>query len=59
MGIWTAIAGFVNDDRGAESVEFAIVSLVVAAGSVQGMLRVQAALDGKVDAAVSQIELAE
>lgn len=53
------IFGFLVDERGTESVEFGIVGLVVACGSVRGMREVQAAIDGRVAAAVEEIRAAE
>jgi Flp pilus assembly pilin Flp len=59
MSSWQFISRFLADERGAESVEFGLVGVVVAGGSVQGMLRVQAAIDARVEMAVAEILSAE
>jgi Flp pilus assembly pilin Flp len=59
VSIRKSIARFQADERGTESVEYGIVGVVVAAGSVQGMLRVQEALDAKVADALAQIDAAD
>lgn len=59
MGKLKSIFRFLADERGSESVEFAIVALVVACGSVRGMLEVQAAVDARVAAAVEQLNQAQ
>jgi Flp pilus assembly pilin Flp len=42
-----SIVNFIRDERGAESVEFGVTSVVVAAGAVKGLQQVNGAVKGK------------
>lgn len=54
-----AIMAFIADECGSESVEFGLVSLVVAASVVNLRLRLRAVLDGQIELAVREIDAAE
>ena len=42
-----SIVNFIKDERGSESVEFGITSVVVAAGAVSGLKEIQGSIKGK------------
>jgi Flp pilus assembly pilin Flp len=42
-----SIVNFIRDERGSESVEFGVTSVVVAAGAVNGLKNIQGAVAGK------------
>lgn len=42
-----SIMNFISDERGAESVEFGVTSVVVAAGSVTGLSNIKGAVQSK------------
>ena len=54
-----AIVNFVMDERGAESVEFGVTSVVVAAGAVTGLTNIKNSVKGKQDDIVAKLEEAD
>ena len=55
MGTRSLLLRFIADERGTESVEFGIVGLVVACGSVQGFRAAQAVLKDKLDTVADEL----
>lgn len=53
------LVNFVMDERGAESVEFGVTSVVVAAGAVAGLTNIKVAVKGKQDDMVAKLEEAD
>jgi Flp pilus assembly pilin Flp len=54
-----AIVNFVMDERGAETVEFGVTSVVVAAGAVSGLSNIKTAVKGKQDDMVAKLTEAD
>ena len=54
-----SLVNFVMDERGAESVEFGVTSVVVAAGAVAGLTNIKVAVKGKQDDMVNKLEEAD
>jgi Flp pilus assembly pilin Flp len=54
-----AIVNFVMDERGAETVEFGVTSVVVAAGAVSGLSNIKTAVKGKQDDMVAKLDEAD
>jgi Flp pilus assembly pilin Flp len=54
-----SIMNFIADERGAESVEFGVTSVVVAAGSVAGLSNIKGAVQTKQSDMVSKLEEAD
>jgi len=50
-----AVANFISDERGAESVEFGVTSVVVAGGAVRGLTSIQGAVKSKQTTMVSSL----
>lgn len=53
------LVNFVMDERGAESVEFGVTSVVIGAGAVAGLSNIKNAVKGKQDDMVSKLEEAD
>jgi Flp pilus assembly pilin Flp len=54
-----SIMNFIADERGAESVEFGVTSVVVAAGSVAGLSNIKGAVQSKQSDMVTKLEEAD
>ena len=54
-----SIMNFISDERGAESVEFGVTSVVVAAGSVSGLTNIKQAVQSKQDDMVTKLDEAD
>jgi Flp pilus assembly pilin Flp len=54
-----SIMNFISDERGAESVEFGVTSVVVAAGSVAGLSNIKGAVQTKQADMVTKLEEAD
>ncbi len=54
-----SLVNFVIDERGAESVEFGVTSVVIAAGAVSGLTNIKVAVKGKQDDMVTKLEEAD
>jgi Flp pilus assembly pilin Flp len=54
-----SLVNFVTDERGAESVEFGVTSVVVAAGAVAGLTNIKNAVKTKQDDMVTKLEEAD
>lgn len=54
-----SIMNFISDERGAESVEFGVTSVVVAAGSVTGLSNIKGAVQTKQADMVTKLEEAD
>ena len=54
-----SLLNFVADERGAESVEFGVTSVVVAAGAVQGLTNIKNATKAKQNDMVTKLEEAD
>jgi Flp pilus assembly pilin Flp len=54
-----SIMNFISDERGAESVEFGVTSVVVAAGSVAGLTNIKGAVQSKQTDMVTKLEEAD
>ena len=54
-----SLVNFVKDERGAESVEFGVTSVVVAAGAVQGLTNIKNATKAKQNDMVTKLEEAD
>jgi Flp pilus assembly pilin Flp len=54
-----SIMNFISDERGAESVEFGVTSVVVAAGSVAGLTSIKGAVQSKQTDMVTKLEEAD
>jgi Flp pilus assembly pilin Flp len=54
-----SIMNFIADERGAESVEFGVTSVVVAAGSVAGLSNIKGAVQTKQSDMVTKLEEAD
>ncbi len=54
-----SIMNFISDERGAESVEFGVTSVVVAAGSVTGLSNIKTAVQTKQTDMVTKLEEAD
>jgi Flp pilus assembly pilin Flp len=54
-----SIMNFIADERGAESVEFGVTSVVVAAGSVAGLTSIKGAVQTKQSDMVTKLEEAD
>jgi Flp pilus assembly pilin Flp len=54
-----SLVNFVTDERGAESVEFGVTSVVVAAGSVAGLSNIKGAVQSKQSDMVTKLEEAD
>ena len=50
-----SIVNFIRDERGAESVEFGVTSVVVAGGAVRGLTSIQGAVKSKQTTMVSSL----
>lgn len=51
-----SILNFISDERGAESVEFGVTSVVVAAGAVNGLNNIKNAVQAKQDVMVGKLD---
>ena len=51
-----SILSFISDERGAESVEFGVTSVVVAAGAVNGLNNIKNAVQTKQDVMVGKLD---
>ncbi len=51
-----SILSFIADERGAESVEFGVTSVVVAAGAVSGLNNIKNAVKDKQDDMVTKLD---
>lgn len=51
-----SILSFISDERGAESVEFGVTSVVVAAGAVNGLNNIKNAVQSKQDVMVGKLD---
>ena len=54
-----SILSFISDERGAESVEFGVTSVVVAAGAVAGLTNIKNAVQTKQSDMVTKLEEAD
>ena len=54
-----SLVNFVMDERGAESVEFGVTSVVVAAGAVGGLTNIKNAVKTKQEDMVTKLEEAD
>lgn len=54
-----SIVNFIKDERGAESVEFGVTSVVVAAGAVNGLKQIQGSIKGKQEDMVDALDAAD
>ena len=54
-----SLVNFVMDERGAESVEFGVTSVVIGAGAVTGLTNIKNSVKGKQDDMVAKLEEAD
>ena len=54
-----SVLNFIKDERGSESVEFGVTSVVVAAGAVSGLKEIQGSIKGKQSDMVDSLDNAD